>query len=365
MKNKEKQMLPKMGRCELMPRRHPLAHPYFPCTVPTLSLKLFALGLALSMTLPVSAATPGDESDLLAPKTEAAFVRGLDYLKLSQNANGSWEDKNNVAITAVALIAYMIQGNFPGDKPYGETIEKGMSFLLNENKNGVNGYMGTSMYEHGLASLALSELWGQTDRDDEIRDALKRAVDVILKAQSPMGGWRYNPDPSDADVSVTAMQLVALASARQAGILVPDVTIEKAIKYVQMCHDPASGGFRYQAFPGEVAFPRSGAAVVCLMMCGRHQDDEVKAGLKYLDDQPAAKFQSMSMYAYAHYYAAVGHYLAGDAAFKKWYPQVRDAILARQQKNGAFATDGSGAYATAMSLIVLGMPYSFVPAYQR
>ena len=95
------------------------------------------------------------------------------------------------------------------------------------------------------------------------------------------------------------------------------------------------------------------------------QDEAVKFGLKCLDDQPAAKFQSLPYYSYAHYYAAVGHYLAGEVPFKKWYPQIRDAILARQQKNGAFAIENGAAYPTSMALIVLGMPYSFVPAYQR
>jgi hypothetical protein len=330
-------------------------------------LCLAALAAAPAPTARAAEPLKTDEitSDLLTPQTEAAFTRGLDWLKQAQRADGSWEEQNNVAFTAMALIAFMIQGNFPGDKPYGETVAKGLSFLLKESKSGVNGYMGTSMYAHGLATLALSELWGQTDRDDEIRDALKQAVDVILKAQSPMGGWRYNPDPIDADISVTAMQLVALASARQAGILVPDQTIERAIKYVQMCHDPSSGGFRYTTFPGLPAMARSGAAVVCLMMCGRHQDQEVKAGLKYLDDLPASKFQSTEYYPYAHYYAAVAHYLAGEEPFRKWYPRIRDALLAKQNKTGAFATEGAGAYATSMSLIVLGLPYSFVPAYQR
>jgi len=304
-------------------------------------------------------------SDLLTPQTEAAFNRGLEYLKCVQSPDGAWGHDNNVAVTSLGLICFMIQGHFPGEKPYGETMEKGLGFLLKESKSGVNGYMGTNMYSHGLATLALSELWGQTDRDDEIRDALKSAVAVILKAQSPMGGWRYNPDPIDADVSVTAMQLVALASAKQAGILVPDTTIDKAIKYVQMCHDPASGGFRYQPYPGQPGFARSAAATVCLMMCGRHQDTEVKEGLKYLDDQPASKFTNTDFYAYAHYYAGVAHYIAGEEAFKKWYPQIRDALIARQQKDGCFATEGERPYSTAMALIVLGMPYSFVPAYQR
>jgi len=307
----------------------------------------------------------GQAEELITPKTEAAVARGLEFLKQTQHPDGSWERQYSVAITSVSVIAFMMQGNFPKERPYGETLEKGLNFLLNESKNGASGYMGASMYEHGLATLALSELWGQTDRDDEIREALKRAVDVILKSQSSMGGWRYDPDRTDADVSVTVMQLVALSSARQAGILVPDQTIDKAIKYVQSCNDPGTGGFRYMPFPGQPGFARSAAAVVCLMMCGRRQDPEVTKGLQYLVNQSEASFKETEFYPYAHYYSAVASYLSGDEPFKKWYPRIRDVILASQDKNGAFGGKFNGGLGQAMALIILGLPNGFVPVYQR
>ena len=88
------------------------------------------------------------------------------------------------------------------------------------------------MYEHGLATLALSEVWGMSD-NAKLRDSLKRAVQIILRSQNREGGWRYHPRPEDADLSVTVMQIVALASAREAGIYVPDETIEKALSFVK------------------------------------------------------------------------------------------------------------------------------------
>ena len=129
-----------------------------------------------------------------------------------------------------------------------------------------------------------------------------------------------------------------------------------------MCYDPSSGGFRYVPPPGEVAFPRTGAAIVSLMMCGRHQDDEVKGGLKYLNNQPDDIYKRNDLDPYPSYYGALSHYLAGDEEFKKWYPRVRNALLAAQQANGRW---GNGGINTPWALIVLGLPYSFVPAYQR
>jgi len=156
-----------------------------------------------------------DTSALLDRRTEAAIQRGLAFLKSTQEPDGRWDssDTNWVGYTAFSTIAFMLNGNCPNKKPpYGETLTKAVDALLKETQGQVSGYMGTNMYAHGLATLALSEAWGQTDKDEKVQEALKLAVKVILSAQNEAGGWRYNPQPGDADVSVTAMQVVALAA---------------------------------------------------------------------------------------------------------------------------------------------------------
>ena len=308
---------------------------------------------------------PADKNDigsLLDRRTEGAIKRGLDNLKATETAEGTWgKDSNSVAYTALSMIACMLNGYFPGDKqPYGPTMKKALDYLLKEGKV-ANGYMGTNMYSHGLATLALSEAWGQTDRDDEVQEALKAGVGVILRSQAPIGGWRYAPVPGGADVSVTAMQLVALSAARQAGILVPNQTIDGAVRYINLCRDEPTGGFYYTAGRGVPGLARSAAATFSLMMCGRHESNEAKGGVRYLESLPADKFQKTEHYSYAHYYSALVMSMAGEEHFRAWYPQIRDALLARQAKDGSWGSS----YNTAMSLIVLSIPYCYVPAYQR
>ncbi len=309
------------------------------------------------------------QTDLLTPRAEQAIDRGYRYLKGRQSEDGAWGKKgNSVGVTSLCLIALMVQGNFPGEKPYGDEMDKALDYLLKESRTGMAGYMGTNMYSHGLATLALSELWGQTDRDEEIRDAIKDAVDIILASQNKIGGWRYNPEPSGSDVSVTAMQLVALNSAKQAGILVPDETINKAIRFIHLCREPTSGGFTYMAGAGQGSpgFARSAAAIFSLMMAGKHESAEVKGGIKYLHSQPTEIFRNVQWYAYGHYYASLVNYMAGEDTFEKWYPKIRDGLISRQHKDGYWKTGPGGTdYSTAMSIITLGVPYAFVPAYQR
>ena len=47
-------------------------------------------------------------------------------------------------------------------------------------------------------------------------DRLAASIELIIAAQNPEGGWRYTPQPRDADVSVTVCQVMALRAAHKA-----------------------------------------------------------------------------------------------------------------------------------------------------
>jgi len=304
----------------------------------------------------------------LTPRAEAAIERGLRYLATHQNPDGSWGERYPAAITALSLMAFMVKGHFPAKGPYGRQLDRALAWLLKRGKEG-GGYFGGTrqgMYEHGLATLALSEVWGMTNRD-EVRDILKRAVTIILRSQNPEGGWRYQPQPVDADISVTVMEIVALASAQEAGIFVPAQTIRRAIAYVKRCQHPFEGGFGYK--PGNTPKLSSTAAgVLSLMMCGERKSKEVKKGLEYLRKVRDSEFSSTQFYNYAHYYAVQAMYQAGEAYYQEWYPKIHDALLAKQREDGSWAGEGGESdhcYGTAMAILTLGVPYRFLPIYQR
>lgn len=301
----------------------------------------------------------------LAPEAERAIDAGLRFLVRQQNEDGSWGGRYQEATTAAALMAFMLKGHFPEKGVHGDALAKGVDFLVERARLG-GGYMGVNMYEHGLATLALSEVWGMSDRQ-EIRDTLKRAVEVILRAQSPYGGWRYQPRPRDADISVTVMQIVALASAKEAGIHVPTHVIEKAVIYVKSLQVRPGGGFGYTG-ASSPEFARSAAGVMALLMCGERDSREVLLGLEYLRDLPDTKFQNARFYYYGHYYAIQAMYQAGESYYQEWYPNIRDALLARQRPDGSWhgSEGGSGpCFSTSMSILILGVPYRFLPIYQR
>jgi len=326
--------------------------------------------LLLATARPAAAAERGKVGVAeLTPKAEAAIDRGLRYLAKNQNKDGSWGARYPAAITALSMMSFMLKGHFPQRGPYGKPLDKAVVWLIKRGKEG-GGYLGGTshgMYEHALATLALSEVWGMCDRD-EVRDVLKRAVNVILRAQNPQGGWRYQPQPIDADVSVTVMQIVALASAQEAGILVPAQVVRKAIAYVKSCQNKFDGGFSYQPGGSNPTLSSSAAGVMSLLMCGERESKAVARGLEYIRTRPEKEFEETKFYSYAHYYAVQAMYQAGEAYYQEWYPKIHDALLRSQKPDGCWQGTGgeSGySYGTSMAILVLGVPYRFLPIYQR
>ena len=319
--------------------------------------------VALLVVAPAPVATQA-RTDEMTAREEAAIDKGLKYLAGAQQEDGSWGRSHPVANTALALMAFMVKGHMPERPPYGTVMSKGVEYLLKAGADNA-GYMGSSMYEHGLATLALSEAWGMSSRSEKIREGLKKAVNVILKSQSPHGGWRYQPTPNDEDVSITVMQVMALASAKEAGIVVPNATIEKAVKYVKSLQH-ANGGFNYHsANERRPGFARTAAGVTALLVCGDRNSSELKSGLEYLRKVEKSKFDRLpdsTWYYYGHYYAAVAMFLAGDSYHRDWYPQIRDALLKKQKADGSFNGED---YGTPMAILILGIPYRFIPIYQR
>jgi hypothetical protein len=334
-------------------------------------------GLAAEALVAAGDAAPGRvQIAELSAEAETAVEKGLRFLASRQNSDGSWGERYPAATTAVALMAFMVKGHFPGKEPYGEEMERGVDYLVKRIQEG-GGYVGRkgashgspNMYSQGLATLALSEVWGMSDQP-EIRDALKQAVGVILKAQNRSGGWRYSPEPRDADVSVTVMQIVALASAQEAGILVPAEVIEKASEYVKGLQHP-SGGFAYKSRGGRPEFARSAAGVVALMMSGERDSDAVRNGLGYLAKRSDSDLRRASHWYYAHYYAIQAMYQAGERPYQNWYPRIRDILLDQQEEDGGWhgmrgaRSHGDPSYCTGMAILILGVPYRFLPIYQR
>lgn len=311
--------------------------------------------------------------DYMTPATVAAVDRGLEWLSSRQQDDGSFGTvsySRNVAVCSLAGMSMMASGSTPGRGPYGDHVRRCVDFVLaNAQDSGFLTVSGASshgpMYGHGFATLFLAECYGMTARDD-IRQVLSRAVHLVVQTQNKEGGWRYQPQRRDADISVTICQIMALRAARNAGIFVPRETVDKCIDYVRRSQN-ADGGFMYMIQGGASAFPRSAAGVVALYSAGIYNGPETEKGLEYLlrfQPRPGG-FRRESHYYYGHYYAVQAMWQAGGDYWNQWFPAIRDELLGRQLANGAWDDHICNEYGTAMACIILQIPNNYLPIFQR
>ncbi len=307
----------------------------------------------------------------ITPAVDRAVNAGLAWLAKQQKEDGSFGSDSHygrhVGITGLACMAFMCDGHLPGRGRYGHVVRRGLDFVLS--CAGESGLLAAEtshgpMYGHGFATLFLAEVYGASG-DASLRDKLRRAVRLIIRTQNDEGGWRYQPVKSDADISVTICQVMALRAARNAGIVVPKSTIDRAVQYVRRSQNP-DGGFRYMLSPGASAFARSAAGVAALYYSGVYQDQAIERGLAYVQrHRPGTSRERVPHYYYGHYYAVQAMFMAGGEHWAAWWPAIRQELLARQESGGYWHGEAGREYGTAMALIVLQVPKRLLPIFQR
>lgn len=318
----------------------------------------------------------GDE---ITPECKVAVEKGLAWLAKNQTRasgeggrGGGFGYSNNIAITALSGLAFMEAGNLPGQGKYGREVKRCMEFVLQNCQDSgliVSDVSQGPMYGHGFATLFLGEIYGMT-HDETVKEKLERAVRLIERSQNPEGGWRYQPVPADADISVTICQVMALRSAREAGIKVDKGVVDRAIAYVLKCQNP-DGGFSYmsgQSGFGGSGFARSAAGCCALYYSGVFEGDNLKKGLDYIKNSggPGAgggfRGGDGQHYFYGYYYATQAMFLAGGDYWASFYPNIRDELIQRQTSDH-WSGEVSEDYCTAMALIIIQMPNRYLPVF--
>ncbi len=338
-----------------------------------LGLRLGTIALWIAASAVSGGALAAESNDSTAAATQPAIEKGLHYLAERQTDDGSFATNGfgrNVAVCALAGMAWLAGGSTPDQGPYGQELTRVTDYLVDHAQP--SGFITVAdaeshgpMYGHGFATLYLAEVCGMSPRDD-LREKLSRAVDLIVRTQNAEGGWRYQPLPEDADISVTICQVMALRAARNAGIRVPRETIDRCVDYVKRSQN-ADGGFRYMLNAGGSAFPRSAAGVVAFYNAGVYEGPELDRGLAYLDQFVPVQnaIAADAHFFYGQYYGVQAMWQAGGERWERWYPAVRDVLIQRQQADGSWPDAICSEYGTAMAAIILQMPDNSVPIFQR
>jgi squalene cyclase len=302
-----------------------------------------------------------------------AIDRALQWLAAKQNSDGSWSDgaySHNTAITSFALLAFMSQGHLPNQGLYGPEVAKGARFLTASARPqdgyliGARGAGRGNMYCHAMATLALAELWGSTG-DDSTKPVLQKAVDLIVRCQNPQGGWRYEPAPTGADISVTIMQVMALRAAKNGGLHVPDATLKRALDYIHTCYNPGSGGFSYQPGGYNPGFARTAAGTCVFFLTGKYNAKQIPKAVEYLRKH----FNEQHHFYYGHYYAAHAMHQVGGNYWEDYYLRISKHLLTQQAPDGSWSRMVGGSagpvYQTSIAVVVLSVPAHYLPIFQR
>jgi hypothetical protein len=201
-----------------------------------------------------------------------------------------------------------------------------------------------------------------------LRQRLEQIVNVIITAQSPAGGWRYKPDARDSDISVTVLQVAALRAAKNAGLSVPQDTINHAVDFITSCYNEDAGAFAYQP-NGPPGFARTAAAIYSLQVCGRYDDPHILKGSEYIF---AHSEDTEQWWPYGCYYAAPAEYMIGGDSWRRWYGQMKTRLMATviKEANISYWDEKRSKqlgplYDTAVFVTILAMPYHYIPLYQR
>ncbi len=166
--------------------------------------------------------------------TRKAVEAGLRYLLQQQRVDGHWPSQREVqgkpvglrgletGMTALVLSTMHESGAFTrSDEETTRALDRAVVWLIS--KQDAQGRIGFSrgceewIYNHGLATHALAEIYATTRKPD-LREPVSRAVSYILKHQNKHFGWKYEESGGLSDTSVTATMTYALLVAHRLAV---------------------------------------------------------------------------------------------------------------------------------------------------
>lgn len=335
--------------------------------------------LAVLLSVPCRAqpsTNPG--GDVVPRDVREIYDRGLEYLVSTQSDKGSWSDGYTGPGTAgMALMAMLASGEDPNFGTFALPIRKAIRYMI-RTQSGSTGYMGDSMYQHGFAMLALAEAYGAVDESDlweagkpiagkerTLAEALELAVRCAVTSQSknPHSAWRYSPGSRDADTSVSGSVLMGLLAARNAGIEVPDKSIDSAIKYFSsMTGDNGTVGYSGGLGGFGQSIARSSIACLVYSIAKRKDLKQYESAKKYV----VTNLTETSHYEeYARYYQAQALFQADLDAWEKWNRGLIRKLKGSQNSDGSFNGQFGKSTSTSLNLLSLALNYRFLPIYER
>lgn len=303
------------------------------------------------------------QDDTIPAQVDLIYERGLRYLSEKQGQDGSWSDTagKEPGVVGLCVAAFLAHGEDPRNGPYSKVINKGVDYIISK-QNPVNGYIGSSMYNHAFATKALAESYGVVD-NPKLAKALKQAVDLIVSSQkrNRFGAWRYTPESRDADTTVTGSQLVSLFAAKNAGMQVPDEALKKGLAYLASCRG-ADGAYGYTSSAGGKP-TLTAIGSLCLSLAKEKDSKGYAASLAYLKKN--LDYRERYYPYYYEYYMSQALFHADIDVWADWNGRNIRYLGTIQSPDGSFPGNQGQAFSTAGALLSLALNYRYLPIYEK
>jgi hypothetical protein len=332
---------------------------------------------------------PPDVPATMTPEqARASLERSLAFVTASQNPDGSWcgsapdsvmelgfspETYYTWQLGAIelALLALMEADETPERRA---ALEKGMAWfcatrLPARGDDWDVDYMWPSLYGVVCATTALADpRFASSDWQERIGARGREFTQILVRSQTPEGGWGYYDDPPFsqrpkwATSFATATVLPALPAARARGWFEDPELVERAVAYVRGCALP-NGAYEYDLNP----IPRIsggehinnvkgslGRIQVCnwaLRESGVKSvtDERIREGLahffehhRFLDVARMRPVPHEAYYANAGYFYFFGHYYCALAIEElpapereAWHARLRPHVVKCQYQDGS------------------------------
>jgi hypothetical protein len=330
-------------------------------------------------------------------EVQRALTKALDWLVSKQTKDGSW-GRYPQAYTGLSIMAFV--GAKCVQKDYSANLKAALDFLKSKytpsekypegSRNAAmrGGSFDTQeMYQHAISTLAVIE--ALVDLNDESLEPIAReAVQLIIRSQNTehkpetlggpiktdsrhYGGWRYGPDSTDSDLSVTGWQILALKAAVNAGFSVPDYVFPAAARFVRSLQGKKDGSFRYDS-PGDAgsSCARAGMGALSLQLCGFPQDPAIPPAIRFMQNYAPRWNIEEPGNGYPFYYWYYGTrvmFLAGGDDWQIWKDWMCRFLVDHQNDDGSWdgaqSEENLDVYRVALGALMLEFCCGHVPVY--
>jgi len=342
-----------------------------------------------------------DRPPATADEVRGALAKALEYLASTQQEDGSWPS-HEIAGAGLSIMAF-IGGECAG-KDHSARIRAALDYLRSQFTSGsqfpagseeaaVQGGMFGSvsakvMYEQAIATLSLIEALVALN-DPSLEPMAEEAVQLIVRSQNSAqkpatlqgptpadsphyGGWRYEPTYTDADLSVSAWQVLALRAAVNGGFSVPERVFADAAKYIRTLKG-ADGSFGYDG-PADIgdSCARAGMGALALQLCGLPKDPAIAPAVRFMQAYgPTWNFEypGEGYPFYYWYYGTRVMYFTGGEDWRVWKDYMCRFLVDNQDEKGSWGgaqaeeSEALITYRTAFGALMLEFCCGHVPIY--